>query len=226
MCAAILIATLLVWDTAVAHHWQSAQHLVDICSDLQVSWSRPVNHGNTLNPHNPELNSSVIDLVWTQPQSNAINLPGLDHDHKGTSDHVPIFILLPIVGADIHITCTVVPKGSNEEKVFLGDISISLETVNTMDLDTNNKIEAVANVVAEVFSGVWQHHAREVVITNCSKSWWDDKCNAAIKQYCEMQNPMDYMTFQWATRATKCKFFNEKIEEIASECQHPWDLMA
>ncbi|KAJ3552244.1 hypothetical protein NP233_g12926 [Leucocoprinus birnbaumii] len=37
---------------------------------------------------------------------------------------------------------------------------------------------------------------------------------------------MDYTSFQRATQAAKRKFFDEKIGEIASECQHPWDLMA
>ncbi|KAJ3553860.1 hypothetical protein NP233_g12550 [Leucocoprinus birnbaumii] len=59
-----------------------------------------------------------------------------------------------------------------------------------------------------------------------SKSWWDDECDAAIKHYCELQNPADYMVFQWARQAAKRKFFDEKIEEIESERQHPWDLMA
>ncbi|KAJ3570512.1 hypothetical protein NP233_g4352 [Leucocoprinus birnbaumii] len=200
----------------VAHHWQSTQSLVDMCSDLRVSWSRPVNHGNTLVLHNLELNSSVIDLVWTQPQPDAINLPRLEHDDRGTSDHMPISILLSIVEADICITRMVVPKGSDEEKAFLGDILLGLGLVDMTGLDSDNKIEAVAHTVAEVFSGTWQRHAKEVVITNCSKSWWDDKCNAAIKHYCELWNPADYTNFQRATSAAKRKFFNEKIEEICN----------
>ncbi|KAJ3563832.1 hypothetical protein NP233_g8683 [Leucocoprinus birnbaumii] len=214
----------LVWDTVVAHHQQSAQHLVDMCSDLRVSWSRLVNHRNTLVPHNPKLNGLVIDLAWTQLQPDAINLPRLEHDHRGTLDHVPISILLPIVEADICITRTVVPKGSDKEKAFLGDISLGLGLVDTPSLDSDDKIEAAAHAVAEVFSRAWQHHAKEVVITNCSKSWWDDECDAAIKRYHESWNPMDYMTFQWATRAAKCKFFNEKIKEIVSEHQCRWVL--
>ncbi|KAJ3562719.1 hypothetical protein NP233_g9402 [Leucocoprinus birnbaumii] len=129
-----------VWDTAVAHHWQSAQHLVDMCLDLGVSWSRPANHGNTLILHNPELNSLVIDLVWAQPQPDAVNLPRLEHDHRGTLDHVPISILLPIVEADIHITRTVISKGSDEEKAFLGNISLGLGLINTTGLDSDNNI--------------------------------------------------------------------------------------
>ncbi|KAJ3553858.1 hypothetical protein NP233_g12548 [Leucocoprinus birnbaumii] len=95
-----------------------------------------------------------------------------------------------------------------------------------MGLDSGDKIEVVAHAVAEVFSGAWHRHAKEVVITNCSKSWWDDECNTAIKHYHESWNPMDYTAFWQATRAAKCKFFDEKIKEIAFERQHPWDLMA
>ncbi|KAJ3568088.1 hypothetical protein NP233_g5944 [Leucocoprinus birnbaumii] len=62
-------------------------------------------------------------------------------------------------------------------------------------LDSDNKIKAAAHTVAEVFSRAWQHHAKEVVITNGSKSWWDDKCNAAIKHYHEMHNPADSLIF-------------------------------
>ncbi|KAJ3564061.1 hypothetical protein NP233_g8541 [Leucocoprinus birnbaumii] len=177
-------------------------------------WSRLVNHGNTLILHNLELNGSVIDLVWTQPQPDAINLPRLEHDHRGTSDHVPISILLPIVEADIRITRTVVPKGSNEEKAFLGDISLGLGLVDTMGLDSDDKIEAAAHAVAEVFSGAWQHHTKEVVITNRSKSWWNDKCDVAIKHYHESRNPVDYTFFWQATQAAKRTFFDEKIEEM------------
>ncbi|KAJ3563831.1 hypothetical protein NP233_g8682 [Leucocoprinus birnbaumii] len=102
----------------------------------------------------------------------------------------------------------------------------SLGLVNTTGLDSDDKIEAAAHAVAEVFSRAWQRHAKEVVITNHSKSWWDDKCNATIKCYRESQNPADYTIFRWATQAAKRKFFDEKIEEIASEHQCPWDLMA
>ncbi|KAJ3563601.1 hypothetical protein NP233_g8834 [Leucocoprinus birnbaumii] len=181
---------------------------------------------NTLNLHNLELNGSIVDLVWTQPQPDAINLLRLEHGHKGMSDHVLISILLPNVKADICITQTVVPKGSDEEKAFLGDISLGLGLVDTTSLDSDDKIEVAAHAVAEVFSGAWQHHTKEVVITNCSKSWWDDECNDTIKCYCELWNPVDYKVFWQATWATKRKFFNEKIEEIASERQCPWDLMA
>ncbi|KAJ3569002.1 hypothetical protein NP233_g5340 [Leucocoprinus birnbaumii] len=122
---------------------------------------------------------------------------------------------------DIRITRTVVPKGSDEEKAFLGDISLGLGLVDMTSLDSDDKIEAAACAVAEVFSGAWQRHAKEVVITNRSKSWWDNECDAAIKRYRELRNPADYTSFRRATRAAKRKFFDEKIEEIASERQRP-----
>ena len=83
----------------------------------------------------------------------------------------------------------------------------------------------MASAISTVFSDAWDTHSSEVRITKRSRPWWDDDCARAFSQYQDSKSPDDWNLFRKATKAAKRKFFDERIEEIATSNKRPWDLM-
>ncbi|KAF5345666.1 hypothetical protein D9756_011572 [Leucocoprinus leucothites] len=172
-----------VWDLSVDHHHTSAISLLETASDLGVEWARPINAANTYISHNIDLEGSVIDLMFTQAPDSDLNLPRLDHLQKGPSDHILMVLSLPIMTSNIRVTCTVLPRESNEEVAFLTDVGCLFLDLDTLDLSTPDWIEVMVSAMADTFSWIWTTHAKTITITNWSKSWWTNECSAAKAQY-------------------------------------------
>ncbi|KXN90926.1 hypothetical protein AN958_03201 [Leucoagaricus sp. SymC.cos] len=159
-----------VWDPAHTLYPLVAQHLLEFASDVRLEWAHSSNPGLTHTLHNPDLASSVIDLVFMGPLSMLSDLPRLDLNCCGPLDHVPISTLVPISEFEIRISRMVILRKSPEESGFLIDITTGLWALNVEDLFSPDTIEVATSAVAEVFSLAWNAHAKEVVITACSKS--------------------------------------------------------
>ncbi|KXN92968.1 hypothetical protein AN958_09092 [Leucoagaricus sp. SymC.cos] len=215
-----------VWDPSRTSHPLVVQCLLEFASDVRLKWARPSNPGLTHIPHNPDLAGSVIDLVFTGPLSAQSNLPRLDLDHCGPSDHVPISTLVPISESEIRVSRMVILRESPEESGFLIDLATGLRALNVEDLSSSDQIEVTTVVVAEVFSSAWNAHAKEVVIMACSKSWWNDECTQALARYQASKDPVHWKLFCKVSHQAKWCFFDAHIEEIATENKRPWDLMA
>ncbi|KXN86855.1 hypothetical protein AN958_09435 [Leucoagaricus sp. SymC.cos] len=169
-----------VWDPSCTSHPLIAQHLMELASDVGLEWACPFNPRLTHIPHNLDLASSVIDLVFTVLSASASDLPRLDLDRCGPSDHVLISTLLLISESEIWVSCMVIPRESPEESGFLIDLATGLRSLDFGDLDSSDWIEAATVVVAEVFSSTWNAHAKEIIVTGWSRSWWDNDCLLAI----------------------------------------------
>jgi hypothetical protein len=130
--------------------------------------------------HNSELDRSVINLVFTVPDPNGHFLPRIVHDLRGPSDHSPIASLIPIMGTDICIECTVLPKNSVEEKEFLGTVALSIQLLDMGRLDSVARIKEVLQGISDTFSLVWLKCAKEVTIMSRSEPWWNQECADAI----------------------------------------------
>ncbi|KXN80757.1 hypothetical protein AN958_07852 [Leucoagaricus sp. SymC.cos] len=215
-----------VWDSSCTLHPLVAQHFLELASDIGLEWAWPSNSGLTHIPHNPDLAGSVIDLVFTVPSVSVSDLPQLDLDRHGPSDHVPISTLVPLSEIDIRITRMVIPRESPEESRFLIDLATGLRSLDVGDLLSSDRIEAAALAVAEVFSSAWNTHVKEITVTGRSWSWWTDECSAAIAKYWESHTPGDWKAFHKTSHLAKRHFFDNHIKEIAVENQRPWDLMA
>ncbi|KAF5353236.1 hypothetical protein D9756_008102 [Leucocoprinus leucothites] len=209
----------LVWDPSVDHHHTSAISLLETASDLGVEWARSTNAANIHVPHNMDLEGSVIDLMFTQAPNSDLHLPRLDHLQKGLLDHIPMVLSLPIMASSIRVTCTVLPRESDEEVAFLTDVGCLFLDLDTSDLLTPDWIEAVVLAMADIFFWMWTTHTKMITIMNRSKLWWTDECSAAKAQYQETGARADWTAFCWATRQAKRDFFDECITKVATENQ-------
>ncbi|KXN88315.1 hypothetical protein AN958_07460 [Leucoagaricus sp. SymC.cos] len=215
-----------VWDSSCTSHPLVAQRLLELASDVGLEWARPSNPGLMHIPHNPDLAGSVINLVFTAPSASVSDLPRLDLDQCGPSDHVPISTLVPLSEIDIRVTRMVILRESPEESGFLIDLATGLRSLDVGDLSSSDRIEVAALAVAEIFSSTWNAHAKEITVTGRSRSWWTNECSATIAKYRESHAPGDWKVFHKTSCLAKRRFFNARIEEIAVENQQPWDLMA
>jgi len=65
----------------------------------------------------------------------------------------------------------------------------------------------------------------EVCITKRSQPWWDNECAQSLGQYKLEKSHKNWLIFQQAVKATKHKFFDLRIDEIAGLNKRPCDLM-
>ncbi|KXN91594.1 hypothetical protein AN958_00359, partial [Leucoagaricus sp. SymC.cos] len=215
-----------VWNLSCTSYPLVAQHLLELASDIGLEWAQPSNPGLTHIPHNPDLTGSVIDLVSTAPSVSVSDLPQLDLDRHGPSDHVPISTLVPLSEIDIRVVCMMILRESLEESVFLINLATGLRSLDVGDLSSSDQIEAAALAVAEVFFSMWNAHVKEITVMGCSRSWWTNECSAAIAKYWVTHTPKDWKVFCKTSHLAKWRFFDAHIEEVAVENQRPWDLMA
>ncbi|KXN83319.1 hypothetical protein AN958_01590 [Leucoagaricus sp. SymC.cos] len=179
-----------VWDPSCTSHPLVAQHLMELASDIGLEWACPSNPKLTHIPHNPDLASSVIDLVFTAPSASASDLPRLDLDHCGPSDHVPISTLLPISETEIWVSCMVIPRESLEESGFLINLAMGLRSLDVRDLSSPDQIEAAAGAVAEDFGRVLVYAMAEDTtqfICNLRNCPWDEDIEFELEA--EMLSP-------------------------------------
>ncbi|KXN83940.1 hypothetical protein AN958_00791 [Leucoagaricus sp. SymC.cos] len=197
-----------VWDGSHTSYPLVTQCLLEFASDIGLEWACPSNLGVTHVPHNPDLADSVIDLVFTGPLSAQSDLPRLDLNCHGPLDHVQISTLISISESEIRISCMVIPRESPEKLGFLVDLTTGFRSLDFGDLSSSDRIEVATVAVPGVFFSAWNAHAKEIVVTACSKSWWNDECVQALTSLAVDENTMDESASEFDADE-----FNAKIAE-------------
>jgi hypothetical protein len=216
----------MVWDPSYDSHGAAAACLLKLTQDLKLDWDPPVNPSPTHVPHIETLNHTVIDLMF-MPPGVASELPQIRLvELQGLSDHIPLLGKIHIRPSKLEVTRITIPKESDEEDAFLGDLYRLVRSVPTLPIESVDGVEERANAFASAFSTAWETNVVEVVIKSCSKGWWSKECSEAIKHYRKSHNPWHYKSFQLVVRDAKRTFFNEQIKKVASLSKRPWDLMS
>jgi hypothetical protein len=86
------------------------------------------------------------------------------------------------------VTRITIPKESNKEEAFLGDLYRLVRSVLALPIMSQDRVEERANAFTSAFSTTWETNAVEVVIKSHSKGWWSKECSEAIKRYWESHN--------------------------------------
>jgi endonuclease/exonuclease/phosphatase family metal-dependent hydrolase len=193
----------MVWDPSYDSHGAAAAWLLELIQDLELDWDPPVNAGPTHIPHVEMLNHTVIDLIFTPPGV-ATELPQRRMvELQGLSDHIPLLGRIRIRPSKLEVTRITIPKESDEEDAFLGDLYRLVRSISALPIVSQAGVEERANAFASAFSTAWETNAVEVVIKSRSKGWWSKECSEAIKHYQESHNPWHYKQFQLVVRDAK-----------------------
>jgi hypothetical protein len=216
----------MVWDPSYNSHGAAAAYLLELIHGLELDWDPPVNPGPTYIPHVKTLNHMVIDLIFTPPgvvtelrQRRMVEL-------QGPSDHIPLLSKICIRPLKLEVTRITIPKESDEEDAFLGDLYRLMRSVPMLPIVSQIGVEERANAFTSAFSTAWETNVVEVVIKSHSKGWWSKECSEAIKCYQESHNPWHYKQFQLVVKDAKRIFFDKQINKVASLSKQPWDLMS
>ena len=171
---------------------------------------------------------SILDFIF---------LPGEDHDsvvtmgHRGESDHCLFFIEIcfPIL---VEAKPPNIKAGSKADAEFTFDIMDALNVIadhvqNSPASLACDDITHIMTHISECFAKAWEAHASSLRTLVQLKGWWDAVCAEAWHRYKES----DCSSNEWCNvcnimKNAKCKYFDEKIEHIASNNKRPWDLMS
>jgi len=201
------------WDPSVPHHQTMAISLLDIAARLGLELTLPVNPGPTFLSHNVELRGSVIDLVFIKASESLVqprwllDLSGRGRriiSHWRLNSHYPQSLKT--------LRGYLLQRAATRKRSSLNNSSGEFEAFAPT---TIAEVDAMAQAVADVFSKAWSDNVTEKRITCRSELWWNDTCSETLLQYWDDKTPKNRSTFRKTTRATKHKFFDAKIEEIA-----------
>jgi hypothetical protein len=172
--------------------------------------------------YNAALHGSILNLMFLPIyQGYTANLTIGD---KGEPNHFLLLLDVPLKVFWLEGKMCI-KANSKEEADFLGEVIISLGQISIPDVMSADHTQAVAQAISKVFDSAWTHHAKAKQACARSKSWWDTDCNQAKASAMASDLPADWMAFKKAMCKSKCKHFDERIDEIAHTNLRPWDLM-
>jgi hypothetical protein len=84
-------------------------------------------------------------------------------------DHIPLLGKIHIRPSKLEVSRITIPKESDEEDAFLGDLCRLVRSVPVLPIMSQDGVEEKANAFASAFSTAWETNAVEVVIKSHSK---------------------------------------------------------
>ena len=166
---------------------------------------------------------SIIDLVFLPigDQDSVIHCGDLgESDHRLINTFIRFSILEETLPSQIK-------KGSEEESGFLSDLVNSISSILVPLGSSEDDVTLVMKLIGDSVFKAWDAHASSPQVCARSKGWWDAICAVAWKNYKSSgSSKQEWIAFRKVAHSAKCKFFNDKIEEISHTKLRPWDLMS
>ncbi|PPQ93517.1 hypothetical protein CVT25_005375 [Psilocybe cyanescens] len=215
------------WDGGHRGHPGVATQLLNTAAELGLQQAPFVKPGPTFYPRIQGFHSTVIDLVFMQPDQTMTAQVTQMHNAMGESDHIPLATTFSI-SADSGATPCRALKADREKqicfvRVIEGEFAMKVD--EHAPLDTPDQIDTVAQAIADSFSAAWETCSREVTITRHSEPWWMDECSVALQAYREHGLQEDWMLYRKAVKNAKQVFFDSRITELSITNKRTWDLM-
>ena len=95
--------------------------------------------------------------------------------------------------------------------MFVNELTNALGNAKITNISS---IESLKNTVQEylrIMNSIWYKFSKNVNITKCSNTWWNNKCYVKLNTYYSSKSLQDCKTFKRVVKNTKCTFFNDKI---------------
>ena len=172
-----------IWDLSFPYHSSISDDLTVIVDSFNLNLSISTNQVPTRYSDTIGKSNSVIDLMFLQSSSSKLNNHLIHPNWQLSSDHVPLTISIPIAEENINIFKFSIVKNSEEEDLFIKDVSSIIRNLDISNLSVIDKLENNFNTLTSNIEHTWRNNAKLVNITWHSKSWWNKDYNQSLRNY-------------------------------------------
>jgi hypothetical protein len=225
------------WDEGAVSHYapdSNYMRLKDVLDFLELEYVYPSNGGAATHiPDQPEQRPSVIDLVFASAdmrnQQEFRYAIKEDDAERWGSDHRMLKIEVPFLEGEPEVDIkTKIDAWSEEEDDYVSQVSGEMRDLAREAIDTEEELIATMERVTTILERAWTEYSEEKSPSKHGKVWWNKDCKQA---YQEMRlnggprNPLMRVGLKRTIRKTKRAHFDNKIKQMASTNNRPWDLM-
>jgi len=136
-----------IWDPFFPHHSFISNDLIIITDSFNLDLSVPTNLVPTRYSDTIGESNSVINLIFLQSGLTELNNHSIHPDWRLTFDHAPLTVSILIAEEVINPSKFSIAKNSEEEALFIKDVSSSIKNLNVSDLSDTDKLEDVVNTL-------------------------------------------------------------------------------
>ena len=192
---------------------------------FDLALSTPTNPGPTRLSDTVGESNSVIDLMFLQSGSIELDCHTILLESRLSSDHAPLSIDIPICDKVIQLSKLVITPESDQEKEFIKDVTLSLLSLDTSNIDSIESLNCIINQLGSIIEQMWSKNTKRSRISKHSKQWWSNSYSLALNNFRLSRSRDNWKVFKSTVKEAKWSFFDSKIQEITSKSRGPWELM-
>ena len=144
-----------LWDSSFPYHSSISNDLIIIVDSFNLELLIPTNSIPTRYSHTAGKANSVIDLVFLQSGSIKLNNHLIHPDLCLTLDHAPLTVSIPIAEENVNLSKLSISKNSEEEIMFVNEVTTIIKNLNTSNLMDCNKLEDIVNLLTSNIEQTW-----------------------------------------------------------------------
>ena len=213
------------WDPSFPFHSSISNDLIMIADSFDLALLTSTNPGPTRFSDTAGESNSVIDLMFLRSGSIELDHHTILLESQLSSDHVPLSIDIPICDEVIQSSKLVITPNNNQEKEFIKDVTSSLLSLNTSNIESIESLNCIVNQLGSIIEQMWSKNIKRSRISKHSKQWWCNSCSMALNNYRSSRSRDNWKVFKLTVKEAKRFFFDSKIQEIASKSWGPWELI-
>jgi len=149
-----------IWDLSFPHHSSISDDLIIIADSFNLDLSVPTNQVPTRYSDTDSKFNSVIDLMFLQSSSSELNSHLIHPDWQLSTNYALLTITIPITEENIITFKFFIAKNSDEEELFIKDVTSALRNLDTSDLSDSDRLENVINTLTTSIKHVWRKNAK------------------------------------------------------------------
>ena len=147
-------------DPSFPHYSSISDDLIIIANLFNLDLSILANSISTKYSDTEGEANSVIDLIFLHSRSNELNNHSIYPKQHLISDYAPFSVSIPIAEENIISSRLSIPKNSEEEIVFIKEITVIIKNLNTSNLSDCNKLEDIVNLLESKIKQAWVKNAK------------------------------------------------------------------
>ena len=158
-----------LWDSSFSHHFSISDDLMIIADSLNLVLSTPINSCSTRYSDMVGETNLVIDLMFLWYGSTKINQHSIHSNCCLASDHIPLFITIPIVDKIVNTSKLSIQQNSEQEIAFVKEVISIFKNLDMSNITDKNNLENTVNYLKLLINQAWNKNAKQLRITKHSK---------------------------------------------------------